>query len=1136
MNILFALTALLAAVNPAEPIKIEKEFWPRLIQERKAIREKLGKEIDIVLIGDSISHTWDSRCPAVIKEINRDFKFLNLGISGDNTHNVLWRIEKEGELDGYKAKCVMLLIGTNNPSEEGAEGIAAGVKCVLEAIAKKQPEAKVILLPILPRREWDQGTAPRPRPIHDVANRTIRTFADGKKIFLLDIGREFLDDNNDTRWIMNDRLHPEGDGLAIWYRRAKPLFYQLTGKTPPKTTAGWENIATDRKEPAVAEEQLVWLADTRLERNFRLVKRNGAEGKLEIRNGELYVHKSNAIGELVVETMPFPLHSHITVMISAEVHVESATPYRSHATLRAAPSLDDFGIQEEAKALEVCNGRNLMGGLNEQPAGMYYRKYTYYKGKNADVYPRIIISGDPSISVWKNWRAADVQDERRLYTQVQKDTEARRQLLKDTVASTESVTKQCAESIDHTAKMVTENGVTYLTVDGKRIPPSAFHSVYHHGDYSEMTSGQPITSKGVPITIAWVYGANNHYSADDNWISGKTYDAKKAADNLRDMMRGDTNALYMVCYDCNAPRDFVAKCCPDEGWIGEDGKQLVGNNGYIYGSVAREYDHSKYWPWVSMASPTWRQAVKDNMRAFIAELKRTGHAKRIIGVHFLGYNDGQFGMKCPDYSKCAQAEYERYLAANPQVSTNYWQFCRQLGTLAQADFAHAFKEAMGKDVVAIRWDDAPFVVDYSHATMNRDPKGIDITVSQPTYADRWPAVPSTPYVPWSSLQLHNKMHWYELDLRTWWAMACGSVQDATGSGYSPDIEHWRATYRKLAGQMLATRSGFWFYDMGRGWFASPEVADDIGESMKVMKYLTEKQPSSWQSDVAVVIDEEGQFGVEGGINFPWSGTLYNVCERQLDYMSVAGVPYDCYLAEDVIARPEILKTKKVVVFVFWRQFDAKRIAAIKALAGKGKTHVFLCESGCLGGAKEATGFDIEYFDKDARPYALVPEKHFKENVVGSFETEMHRGWDPKPGAKDPFLKATGRQVFVQEAPGVIVHARYAWDTNKVAIAERRDTEARRWYLATPGGLTPEIFQRVVREAGAYLPVDVPGLMVAMNGDFISIHALKGGRYEFKLPFPCKVVNVASKQREPSDDGYLHLNLTPGETCWFLLKK
>ena len=45
--------------------------------------------------------------------LERDYEALNLGYGGDRTEHVLWRIE-HGELDGYKAKVIQLMIGTNN--------------------------------------------------------------------------------------------------------------------------------------------------------------------------------------------------------------------------------------------------------------------------------------------------------------------------------------------------------------------------------------------------------------------------------------------------------------------------------------------------------------------------------------------------------------------------------------------------------------------------------------------------------------------------------------------------------------------------------------------------------------------------------------------------------------------------------------------------------------------------------------------------------------------------------------------------------------------------------------------------------------------------------------------------------------
>ncbi len=50
----------------------------------------------------------------------------------------------------------------------------------------------------------------------------------------------------------------------------------------------------------------------------------------------------------------------------------------------------------------------------------------------------------------------------------------------------------------------------------------------------------------------------------------------------------------------------------------------------------------------------------------------------------------------------------------------------------------------------------------------------------------------------------------------------------------------------------------------------------------------------------------------------------------------------------------------------------------------------------------------------------------------------------------------------------------------------------------------------------------------------SVHALKSGPYDFKLPFPAKVVNLKSGNEEPHRDGVITLELAAGQTCWFRL--
>jgi hypothetical protein len=54
----------------------------------------------------------------------------------------------------------------------------------------------------------------------------------------------------------------------------------------------------------------------------------------------------------------------------------------------------------------------------------------------------------------------------------------------------------------------------------------------------------------------------------------------------------------------------------------------------------------------------------------------------------------------------------------------------------------------------------------------------------------------------------------------------------------------------------------------------------------------------------------------------------------------------------------------------------------------------------------------------------------------------------------------------------------------------------------------------------------------MNGDFLSVHCIVPGVYDFNLPFECRVINANSGKDEAVKDGRFVLNMTAGETCWF----
>ena len=61
------------------------------------------------------------------------------------------------------------------------------------------------------------------------------------------------------------------------------------------------------------------------------------------------------------------------------------------------------------------------------------------------------------------------------------------------------------------------------------------------------------------------------------------------------------------------------------------------------------------------------------------------------------------------------------------------------------------------------------------------------------------------------------------------------------------------------------------------------------------------------------------------------------------------------------------------------------------------------------------------------------------------------------------------------------------------------------------------------------------MQVNMNGDFVSVHCLVPGVYDFVLPFRCNVRNLKNG-KVFADVKSVKLDMSAGETRWFTLEK
>ncbi|MFM7743427.1 MAG: platelet-activating factor acetylhydrolase IB subunit [Verrucomicrobiota bacterium] len=223
--LLFAAAALLTgcanyAVQPVLHPGTEKRH------ESFNVISKQG-EAQLVFLGDSITHGWEGKGKAVWMKDWAPLKAANFGIGGDRTEHVLWRLEN-GNFDGLKPKAIVLMIGTNNTGHQGrpqkelngavyectAEQTAEGIKAILAQLQKKCPEAKILVLGIFPRGA-DKNDKFRQQ--NEATNAILKGFADGQKVFFLDVGAKFLEpDGTLSKSIMPDLLHPNEKGYQIW--------------------------------------------------------------------------------------------------------------------------------------------------------------------------------------------------------------------------------------------------------------------------------------------------------------------------------------------------------------------------------------------------------------------------------------------------------------------------------------------------------------------------------------------------------------------------------------------------------------------------------------------------------------------------------------------------------------------------------------------------------------------------------------------------------------------------------------------------------------------------------------------------------------------------------------------------------
>eukprot|EP00558_Chaetoceros_sp_UNC1202_P007532 CAMPEP_0197234540 /NCGR_PEP_ID=MMETSP1429-20130617/2265_1 /TAXON_ID=49237 /ORGANISM="Chaetoceros sp., Strain UNC1202" /LENGTH=400 /DNA_ID=CAMNT_0042692979 /DNA_START=35 /DNA_END=1237 /DNA_ORIENTATION=+ len=247
-----------------DPMKVEgrqgRHHWLRTSYENADAVSNIKEGLDVVFYGDSITEGWmgtsygsadtmmDKNLDAFKDNFSLEdggkYKGLALGISGDRTTDLLWRLQNGEMPQSLHPKVFWLLIGTNDLGNSwcSPEATLLGILRVVEEIRSQKPGATIVVNSIFPRSYHKKGYVSLTKRLRDNAKllrkdnppplwNAIKDINEKLKEYCAQHDNVEYFDTNDMFFmdplasekelrideeLMPDFLHPSSGGYKLW--------------------------------------------------------------------------------------------------------------------------------------------------------------------------------------------------------------------------------------------------------------------------------------------------------------------------------------------------------------------------------------------------------------------------------------------------------------------------------------------------------------------------------------------------------------------------------------------------------------------------------------------------------------------------------------------------------------------------------------------------------------------------------------------------------------------------------------------------------------------------------------------------------------------------------------------------------
>ncbi len=194
--------------------------WEARHEELLALNQTAPPEI--CFFGNSIVHYWGGIPEAVWRrgveswdQLFATFTVRNFGFGWDRVENILWRVN-HGELDGFQAKQIITMLGTNNLHLNSDNEIIEGIELLIKTIKAKQAKSEMLAIGILPRRNGEERVRNLNVKISEIAQKFNIPYTDAGTVLLQADG--IIDET-----LFSDGLHPNKKGYEKLAKAIKPF-------------------------------------------------------------------------------------------------------------------------------------------------------------------------------------------------------------------------------------------------------------------------------------------------------------------------------------------------------------------------------------------------------------------------------------------------------------------------------------------------------------------------------------------------------------------------------------------------------------------------------------------------------------------------------------------------------------------------------------------------------------------------------------------------------------------------------------------------------------------------------------------------------------------------------------------------